>query len=1129
MYLKSITLYGFKSFAQDTRIALEPGISVIVGPNGGGKSNVIDAIRWALGEQRVKELRAERWEDLLHAGSRSQRAKMAEVTLLFDNHDGEMENWPESLAVTRRYYLSGDSEYLLNGRAVRLKDIVDLFLDSGIGRFNYAIIGQGRVEAALLMKPKERLEQLEEAAGISRYKVKRKETLQHLTDVERNLDRLGDLIADVRQQKDAIAEEARIEKEYLELQHRHSELQMRYQLTQYDLAMREKQEWQETLQTLLAQRQSLQEELQALQIKQEEVDNNRQVMLHELEVVQSGLETRKHSLATVETRVARLEAELEGLEREANGLKQQAQWVAQQLDELDVKYPQHDLDAKIEPDSGADKELQDMEKNVQALQYALNESVRERNQLEQDLQNLENQQQELEKRLARLEGTFQIASTNEDLLSRLESLEQEERELQLEWEKAQKTQNVLREKRQTLQGELAKIVASINSSQKTLWELQAQVKAMKSLEDQAETLPLSVRAVLQARKIHHLEGILGTLSSLITVPVDYSQAIEIALGAQRHDLVTETEWHARQVIEWLKRQRAGRVTILPLDQIRAASIPDRDRALNQQKGVVGWAIDHIDFDERIFPAVSYVLGRVLLIESLDVANAIGRLHQFRYKMVTLDGQVILSGGAISGGSDRGRSNHFPQKTAALVEQINALTQSVARQQQRQEELEGQIAETQRQGEEAQLVVTRYAERLNHLRALLEGGKWNKDQVQELLTSLADHRTRIQEAKQALEQKIHHTHTIDQELAALKEAYNAHRQAYLSSQQVQSHRLELLARYVEEQQRLTQQAQEIDQRRQQLSTQMDEVLRALSAYRVERENMIERIDIESQRIQEYQKTLAQMDHDLQQLGSRIRSIDSEDRKMSGRITYIEQQLLKTTTRWDGYEPPKAEPLPDEEIPRAKTLLDEWQSALDQLGPIRPGVYALFTQLEERLAYLESERHDVELAKNELRETLRQIDHEVDARLAETASQVEEAFKQACLSLLGGEGGFRWIQGDERGIELWIRPPGKKPSTMTLLSGGEKALGGIAWLFALLSVRPSPFVVLDEVEAALDEANAQKVAQYIRAHHGRTQYVIVTHHKSTMTIADALWGVAGDGQGRSRLVSVRIEHTPLAEEG
>ncbi|WP_053958668.1 chromosome segregation protein SMC [Sulfobacillus thermosulfidooxidans] len=1129
MYLKSITLYGFKSFAQDTRIALEPGISVIVGPNGGGKSNVIDAIRWALGEQRVKELRAERWEDLLHASSRNQRAKMAEVTLLFDNHDGEMENWPDSLAVTRRYYLSGDSEYLLNGRAVRLKDIVDLFLDSGIGRFNYAIIGQGRVEAALLMKPKERLEQLEEAAGISRYKVKRKETLQHLADVERNLERLSDLIADVRQQKDAIAEEARIEKEYLELQRRHSELQLRYQLSQYYLAMREKHEWQETLQTLSAQRHGLQQELQALQMQQEEVVKKRQLLMHELEEAQGNFESRKQSLGMVETRVARLEAELEGLEREANGLKQQAQWVAQQLEELDAKYPQHDLHAAVESDSRADAKLQDMDKDVQVLKQAFDASVRERNQLEQDLHGLENQQQELEKRLARLEGTFQIVSANDDLLSRVESLEQEERELQLEWGKAQKTQNLLREKRQNLQGELAKVMASINSSQKRLWELQAQVKALKSLEDQTETLPLSVRAVLQAHKAHHLEGILGTLSSLIAVPTDYSQAIDIALGAQRHDVVTETEWHARQVIEWLKRQRAGRVTILPLDQIREARIPDRDRALNQQKGVVGWAIDHIDFDERLFPAVSYVLGRVLLIESLDVANAIGRLHQFRYKMVTLDGQIVLSGGAISGGSDRSRSNNFQQKEAGLVEQINTLTQSVSSQQRRREELEGQIAEWQRQEEEARMVVTRCAERLNHLRALLEGGKWNKDQVKELISSLADHRIRIGEVKQALEQKIHYINTLDQELSALKEAYNTRRQAYLNSQQVHSHRLELMARYAEEKQRLTVQAQEISQRRQQLSTQREEVLRELSAHRAERENMIERIDVESQRIQEYQRTLVQMGDAVQQLGGRIRSLDSEDRKMSGRITYIEQQLLKTTTRWDGYEPPDGEPLPDEEIPRAKTLLDEWQSALDQLGPIRPGVYALFTQLEDRLAYLESERHDVELAKNELRETLRQIDHEVDARLAETASQVEEAFKQACLSLLGGEGGFRWIQGDERGIELWIRPPGKKPSTMTLLSGGEKALGGIAWLFALLSVRPSPFVVLDEVEAALDEANAQRVAQYIRAHHGRTQYVIVTHHKSTMTIADALWGVAGDGQGRSRLVSVRIEHTPLAEEG
>lgn len=1120
MYLKSITLYGFKSFGQDTRIVLEPGISVIVGPNGGGKSNVIDAIRWALGEQRVKDLRAERWEDLLHVGGKNQRAKMAEVSLLFDNHDAEMTNWPDSLQVTRRYYASGDSEYLLNGRDVRLKDVVDLFLDSGIGRFNYAIVGQGRVEQALLMKPKERLEQLEEAAGVSRYKVKRRETLQHLTDVVRNLERLGDLMADVRQQKDQIADEARGEREYLELQRQYTELQTRYQLTQYLQALKERHEYQNTLQMLKRERADLQQELQVWQSDADRSSALHRQTIQQLEQAQGSLENLKYTLSNVGTHIARLEAELEGLERETKRVREQTTRTANQLDDMDENQPQITDDDAADDNIMVGADLKGLEDKIRALQQQFNEKAREKLNTEANLREIEEQQQQHEKRLARLEGVLHVKE-DDDLLSQIATLEDEQRQLHKACEDAQKQRRFLEHRCLSGQQELVRVKADVQKSQKMLWELQAQVKALEAVGQNPESTPTGVRAVLEAQKLRSLEGVLGTVGSLITVPAAYAQAIDMALGNQRHDLITDTERNARQVIEWIKRKRAGWVTILPLDQIRPFVVPLRDQGLNNQPGVVGWAIDQLEFGERLFPAISYVLGRVLLIESLDVGNTIGRLHQFRYKMVSLDGQVILAGGAISGGSARNWQSGLRQKTFPLLERINHLNDALKDKQQRHDELDRELSQCRRQLEEAQQRVIRHTERLDQLRGLQTADNLNQQSVRDMLVAVQELQGHGVSEKQNLTQQNREIEKIEKDLAHLKEVYISRQQASMNARQIRSHRLALLARYEEEKQRLNAQFQEHEQHLQQLLQTSNEVRKQLQLRHDEYGQNLRSIDQESRRAETIQKSLLDIEEHLKEQGNRIRSIDSEDRKIAGRITHLEQQVLKIDTRWDGYQPPKEEPLEEREMSRAQKLLDEWRKALDRLRPFRPGVYALYTQLEDRLSFLEVERHDVELAMRELRESLRQIDQEVDARLSETATQVERAFYRACSALFGGEGGFRWIQGEERGVELWIRPPGKKPSTITLLSGGEKALGGISWLFALLSVRPSPFVVLDEVEAALDETNAQRVAQYIRAHHGRTQYVIVTHHKSTMTIADALWGVAGDGHGRSRLVSVRIE--------
>lgn len=1120
MHLQTISLYGFKSFAQDTRVVFSPGITVIVGPNGGGKSNVIDGLRWALGEQRVKELRAERWEDLLHVGSRGQRAKLAEVVLTFDNHDSEMADWPESVAVTRRYYLSGDSEYLLNSRPCRLKDIVDLFLDSGVGRFNYAVIGQGRVDEALLMKPRERLEQLEEAAGVSRYKVRRKETLQHLADVQTNLSRLADLMDDVRQQQESVKAEAMREQQYLTLHKEHAELSVRYQQTQYARALEDRKEWLGAIQSISRQRDLLQQEAARAGDERRRAEQMREEQGRQVAERAQEIRQLEQVLASHDAQIARLEAEWGGYQHELQGLQGQALLVAEQLSAVDSENT-----VKAAEPSASDNDLASARKAEQDLAHIMNErgADRERAQVLRDQQ--QDRLQRSERQLARLEGALQ-AQDAEQLATRLQALDEERAALREEAEEGARllgavTQQLAQSEKQHSQHEV-----EIRQLQSEGWELEARIKALKKVEQEQVSLPSAVRAVLRAAQGGGLSGVLGTLGSLLEVKDGYVMALDVALGGQSHDLVTDTEVHAREVVDWLKAQKSGRVTLLPLDQIRPSTVAERDKALAHLPGAEGWAMDMTEFDPAVFPAVSHVLGRVLVLNSLEAANRIGRQHQFRYKMVTVDGQVVLAGGAISGGSERRQNASGAERAGPLAERLALVRRRAAQLEPVRDEASRELARLRAESDTLRTGQARTRQRAEHIESIFAGLPG---------TGVADIRTLTQEAAVA-RQELQTAQIRLQESEALWE--ESSRQVNQARQRVQRlqeqedsarHQRDLYARYQAEKLRIRQQGGAVRLRIGELEAAMEKAGHTLEQARADHAVSQSLLAEKSRALAQRQAEYGELEQTASRLGARLAGMDGEERKMSQRLAYLEQQVAKHDARWESYDAPGGEPLAPEAFEEAKNRMAALQQAMDRVGAVKPGVFALYTQLGERLRYLDSEHQDVQLAKDEVQATLEQIDRDVNGRLDETARHVEKAFQEACSALLGGEGGFRWTGGEERGVELWIKPPGKKPSSMSLLSGGEKALGGIAWLFALLAVRPSPFVVLDEVEAALDEANARKVARYIQDHHGTTQYVIVTHHKSTMVIADGLWGVASDGQGQSRLVSVRLEQDAAAAQG
>lgn len=1124
MHLKRIRLYGFKSFAQDTSVEFEPGITALVGPNGGGKSNVVDAIRWALGEQRLRDLRAERWEDLLYQGSPgAAAARLAEVTLEFDNQDGEMPHWPESLSVSRRYYRSGDSEYLVNGQAVRLKDVTDLFLDSGLGRFSYAIISQGRVEGALMQRPVDRLEQLEEAAGVSRYKVRRRETVTHLKETEDKLVRLTDLSDEVGRQMEEVRERAEKESRYRTWELLRQDWQQRLTYTDYRKAMEKSERLDQQLARLDEERRQLAAELSRVLVEASQTRETVQQNSTELENEAEGLLALTERATNWRLKKGEIEGKLVSVAQEGQRIVESLALLAEQ--QRDLTRERDESQVEESADIRQPDDIVELKDRLAAIERDRDRVQDERRQAEVRIAGLGEQRNRAEQRLARIQGILRMSNTD-NLVETMKALRADA--LFMEGEVRRLTSEVDR-----LTGERTRIKEFTSHLEQEIYSLnhqlagrQARLRALHQLDAEGEGLHAGVRAVLRGQQEGKISGVMGTLASLLKSPPDLTLAIDTALGGSRQDVVMGNEQEARDAVQYLKTGALGRATFLPLDTVRGTRVSNDDyRRLGREAGVVGWAADLVQTEATVRPAVQHVLGRVLIVQRLEEASRLGSVHNYRYKMVTLDGQVVHAGGAITGGSRRSDKSSLKSRQV----EVDELTQRI------------------RQDSE---VVAAKEELLYSSRLEVDEVGQQLDQYRELL---AERRHAWQELRQGLllEEEMGHPDELIQETQRLESESQATRAALgrLASEEegLETLRLEILRqvesaedlrreqeqarreralieeRRTRELDRLRQQAQNyrdrqaaLEREERDLSSELaaangslDEALSASSSY--ERERLV--------RV----KALNTLREQLVTLDNRQRVLELEDRKMEQKVNTWNQERLEIQVRFEEYQAPASnvEPLTRGEEENARREVQRITASLNEIGPVIPGSLAIFEQLQERRAYLVQESQDVEEARSDLLATLQEIDAEMDRRVKATATQVEHAFSEACRQLYGGgDGGFSWSEGDQPGVDLWVRSAGKRPSHLGLLSGGEKALGGIAWLFSLLAVRPSPFVVLDEVEASLDEANAVRFAHYLRTARGTAQYVVVTHQRQTMEAADALWGVAGDSQGKSRLVSVRL---------
>ena len=1002
MQLKRLEAYGFKSFADKITIDFDEGITAIVGPNGSGKSNITDAIRWVLGEQNVRNLRGAKAEDIIFTGSASRKALgLAEVSLFFAN-DGTLPVDFREVVVTRRLYRSGESEFYINRSRCRLKDIYNLFADTGIGHDGMSIIGQNRIDDILNSKPEERRLFFEETAGITKYRSRKRETVRRLTDTESNLVRVQDIIQEIENQLEPLAKQAERTRIYNEL----AEEQKKCRLTQLSMDFdRESGRQQE---------------------------NN------------DKLQQKREEALACEAEVNKVEARRAELGRDIIGLEQAMQNQAGESEKLRQKM------------EAASREMATLQERQEQSEAAKGRIMARR--------------QELNSLLAR--NVAELAEFAAEEKSKQSDLQLAKELLQKERAKALSYKSVIAEKQKAVNEAREYMLGQ----QRKLASRQQECAMLKRMQEAYEGFGKAPRAVLKA-KAPWRKGVAGAVAELIDVPADYVTAIEVALGAAQQNLVTEDTETAKQAIAFLKQQHLGRVTFLPLSTIVQRSIPDVQ--VKGEPGVIGWASTLVGADERYRRIADFLLARTLVVDTLDHALALARRHNQKLRIVTLTGELLNPGGSLSGGGRGSQDAGFLNRTAeieALHQKIVSLEQSAEEAAQQQQSAQKRLEEArldaenlaglihQREIKEAvlQQEALRAGERLAACRAeKARGEKSLKDNEQEegdLAEGLAASLMRLQELEKA--QK-----TLDKEFA---DSQSAHDELYKK-------RMDLLT-----------ESQELDKSAHTASRQQNKVQEEI--------------------------------HKLEIVAAKLEMVLNE----------WQENILSEY----GLTPDRArEEALDIEPAVLKRRLQELSGKIRDLGPVNPNALEQYEELSGRHNFMHKQASDLVEAKDNLEKILADMDEAMSKQFSEAFTQIQVYFSDIFTRLFGGgEAELRLTDKDDvlnSGVDILVTLPQKKRQNLSALSGGERALTVIALLFSFLRFKPSPFSVLDEIDAPLDEANVVRFGTFLREFAEETQFIVVTHRKGTMEAVDTMYGVTIEDAGVSRILSVKLDE--LTDQG
>lgn len=1172
MYLKEIEIQGFKSFADKTKVVFDQGVTAVVGPNGSGKSNITESLRWALGESSVKSLRGGKMPDVIFAGTESRKPlNYASVVVTLDNEDGFIKDAGQVIKVERHIYRSGDSEYRIDGKKVRLRDVHDLFLDTGLGRDSFSIISQGKVEEIFNSKPEERRAIFEEAAGVLKYKTRRKETESKLQQTQDNLDRLEDIIYELDNQIKPLAKQAENARKFLDLDGQRKAIyldvlvaQIKENKTELELTEEELTQVQELLTSYYQKREELEEENQTLKKKRQDLQAEMakdQGSLMDLTSLISDLE-RKLALSKLESEQVALnqqeaQARLATLEDKRKALSKEKSEKEANLEQLEESLAENNkelnrLEAELLAFSDDPDQMIELlrERFVALLQEEAdvsNQLTRIENELENSRQLSQKQADQLEKLKEQLATTKEKASQQQ---AELETAKEQVQKLLADYQASAKEQEEQKVSYQAQQSQLFDRLDSLKNKQ-------ARAQSLENILRNHSNFYAGVKSVLQEKD--RLGGIVGAVSEHLTFDVHYQTALEIALGASSQHIIVEDENAATKAIDFLKRNRAGRATFLPLTTIKARTISSQNQdAIAASPGFLGMADELVSFDKRLEAIFKNLLATTAIFDTVEHARAAARQVRYQVRMVTLDGTELRTGGSYAGGANRQNNSIFikpeleqlqkeiakeeaslrseeatlkalQDEMAVLAERLEAIKSQGEQARIQEQGLYLAYQQTNQQVEELETLWKLQEEEINRL----SEGDWqaDKEKCQDRLTTIASEKqnleTEIEEIKSnknAIQERYQNLQEQVAQARLLKSELQSQKRYELTDIERLGKELDNLNLEKEEIQRLLQ--EKVDNLE---KVDTDLLSQQAEEAKIQKANLqqglirkqFELDDIEGQ----LDDIASHLDQARQQNEEWIRKqtrAEAKKEKVSERLRYLQAQLT------DQYQISYTEALEKarelENLNLAEQEVKDLEKAIRSLGSVNLDAIEQYEEVHNRLDFLNSQRDDILSAKNLLLETITEMNDEVKERFKSTFEAIRESFKVTFRQMFGGgQADLILTEGDllTAGVEISVQPPGKKIQSLNLMSGGEKALSALALLFSIIRVKTIPFVILDEVEAALDEANVKRFGDYLNRFDKDSQFIVVTHRKGTMAAADSIYGVTMQESGVSKIVSVKLK--------
>lgn len=1179
MYLKSIEVNGFKSFANKIKLEFHNGITCIVGPNGSGKSNVADAVRWVLGEQSAKQLRGSNMQDVIFSGTESRKPQsFAYVAITLDNSDHQLNIDYTEVTVARRVYRSGESEYLLNGHACRLKDVNELFYDTGIGKEGYSIIGQGQIEKILSSKPEDRRELFDEAAGIVKFKRRKAIALKKLENERANMVRVTDILAELEKQVGPLEKQSEAAKQFLKLKEElknydvHIYILERETITQILTDLQEKIKIAETEfnevssknETLKAQYVSIETKIEQMELHLEAKKaefNHTKVQIGDIQgqinVLQEQIDNEKRNQETISERMKAVEAEIQQRELQKTELVQRQNEMNREL--YDCENAKEKAKAELEAlDQKMQEYRQTMEEKKGTIITLLNEKASYVAQ-EQRFQTMMEQNQ-----IRKAELNQKLLKNKTEETAQQQLLEQCQKELEhFNTQKNQYEQDkkMFAVKLEELEAVFQKNQTQFIAKQQRYHAVHTRAESLKNLAERYEGYGTSIKRIMEQRS--NRTGIHGVVADILKVKKQYEVAIETALGGSIQNVVTDTEQTAKQLIEYLKKNKFGRATFLPLNGISVRGSFTQKEAL-KETGVIGLASSLVEADECYRTLIEYLLGRVLVVDQIDHALAVARKYQYSIRIVTLEGELLNAGGSMTGGAFKNASNLLGRNRE--IEELEAeekkLAKSLSDLQKTQKDCENKIAEIRLQKkqledaeQEIRLQITRIGmsqkqaeEKQAEILAQQSDMVRESNQIEQLLLELKQNCAQLQQKVTAIDQENQKSESFVLEYQAMLEKEMKQREESAKMAETLSLQYANLSQshqfINENMQRIHREMEKFQEERSTLQHRIGQSERIVEEKIRETKTMNDQIEQQKQKEDLLEKEIAVAAEKKENFVHRQKGFFDEREELSSKLAALDKELFRlnnqkekqeerldaqTSYLWNEYElmPSEAMQMRQEgyhNLTKLRRFANERKDQIKALGNVNVNAIEDYKEVLERYTFMKTQYEDLVQAERALVQVIEELDVGMRRQFQEKFEEIKVEFDQVFKELFGGgKGTLELIEGEdiiEAGIRIISQPPGKKLQNMMQLSGGEKALTAISLLFAIQNLKPSPFCLLDEIEAALDDSNVGRFSNYLHKLTKNTQFIIITHRRGTMVSADRLYGITMQEKGVSTLVSVNL---------